>query len=128
MAKGKGIKQARENPFFAAERGPSKRVMVNLKDIDVTWPSDWQDIQKLRDWVEWRVVTNVRDTGNPMHHRAATGVVVDRDPTLEKAIARLEREAGVTTVPTIDDYYLQHPEVLEQMGAVRGEEQGGTVH
>jgi hypothetical protein len=119
----KGIKKARENPFFRREKSVdelaspfSKSVLVKdypLALLNHTGPSDKHDIQDVQTYVVRRVVENVLETGNPMHRLAATDVVVDTDSTLEAAIARLS--AGIEVVPAIEDYYVQHREVLDKV-------------
>ena len=39
----------------------------------------------------WRLRDNLQATGHPFHHMTANGVIVERDPTLEYLLGRLER-------------------------------------
>lgn len=146
---GKGIKKAREHPENPSRRTrqtgqnqpgrwrytppvtppptpwlkpgdpepPSVLREVNLSDIVSMWEDP--DSEVVRQWVEWRLSVNLRQTGNPMHHLTHTDYVVDRDPTLEKAIARLEAESGIRAIPAVDNIYIEQPDLLERRFAPR---------
>lgn len=114
---GKGIKNALENPFFGRVETPK------FDELRSTF--DTEDKEELTQLALARMERNVRTTGHPLHHLAATGVAVDRDPTLEKAIARLS--AGVEVVPCKEDYYEQHPGVLLKLMGIGEDETTNTV-
>lgn len=89
-------KQARRQR--QAARGRIERVRLSdVRGIDEFTPDD------AREAFEWRIHRNVEETGHPFHHKTASGVIVDADPTLERLLTRMTDAAP--TVPVIHNWY-----------------------
>ena len=60
--------------------------MVDLREIIFPWQMRDAEILML---YQWRIRDNLRDTKHPSHHKTASGVIVEPDPTLEYYRKRL---------------------------------------
>lgn len=72
--------------------GPSEVRVVDLREVRGI--KEFDDAELLFT-VRLRLATNYADTGHPYHHLTADGTVVDTDPTLEYAIARLSASSAL---------------------------------
>lgn len=77
--------------------------------IDVWYPSEGTtDQQAHMQVVLFRIERNIAETGHPFHHKTASGVIVDDDPTLRHDIKELEKTAKPTT-PIDRNWYGVNP-------------------
>jgi hypothetical protein len=59
-------------------------------------PFQQMSLDECQLFVGQRMKINVAETGHPFHHRTMMGAIVTPDPSLEGAIARIQRESGRT--------------------------------
>jgi hypothetical protein len=75
--------------------------------------------ENLKRAVVWRMGLNLAHTGDPFHHQAADGTIVDQDPTLEEWMAHIPWNelppiptalpGALPAVPVVRDWYQREP-------------------
>jgi hypothetical protein len=50
------------------------------RDPSINWVAVEEDIRPIRE----RIVLNMAETGHPFHHRTRNGVIIDRDPRIDR--------------------------------------------
>jgi hypothetical protein len=63
--------------------------MVDLRTITYPWQMSDAECEMM---LANRLLMNLQETGHPYHHKTASGVIVEPDPTLEYYLSRLTPE------------------------------------